>query len=88
MKKAQFVKNLANRMDVPLDKARDFVSTFEDLIMEVIALEDKVTFVFGTMGGKTKRATQYRHPHTGEMIPVPEKDWQPYYTPSKKAKEY
>ena len=62
-------------------------SSIEDIVMTAIALEDKVHFSFGTIGGKTKAPRVQKMPN-GEIVHVPEKKGQPYYKPSKIAKDY
>ena len=44
-------------------------------------------FSFGTIGGKTKAPRVQKMPN-GEIVHVPEKKGQPYYKPSKIAKDY
>ena len=55
MEKSEFYKQLAYRMDTPVDKAKKFVNIFEEMILEIIALEDNVRFDFGEIGGETRK---------------------------------
>ena len=50
-------------------------------------MEDRVRFNFGYIGGKTQKPRRIVLP-SGEIIHVPEKHGQPYYKPSKLAKDY
>lgn len=54
MNRPEFYSLLAYRMDTSLEKAKKFSKIFEELILEIIATEDKIQLDFGTIGGKTK----------------------------------
>lgn len=87
MYKEEFLKEIANRTDSTVIQAQKYLSAIEDIVMTAIALEDKVHFSFGTIGGKTKAPRIQKMPN-GEIVHVPEKKGQPYYKPSKIAKDY
>lgn len=87
MDKTELIKKIANRADTTDIEARKFLTVIEDVVMEAIALEDKVHFSFGTIGGKCKPPREQRLP-SGEIVHVPERHGQPYYKPSKIAKDY
>lgn len=86
MRRNDFVKKIAYRMDMTPEKTNQFISTFEDMIMEIIATEDNIRFTFGTIGGRTKKPVRYKHPITGEICYSEEKHGQPYYRASQIAK--
>lgn len=88
MKKEELIKKIANRADSTIETSRKFLGAIEDIVMEAIALEDEVHFSFGTIGGKTQKPRKYKNVVTGEMCYSPEKPGQPYYKPSKKAKDW
>lgn len=87
MNKQELIKKIADRADCSVETANKYKTVIEDIIMEAIAMEDKVRFSFGEIGGKMKPARIAHNPRTGEKIRVPEKHGQPYYKPSAKAKE-
>lgn len=69
MKKPEFYSQLAYRLDTTVDKAKKFVNTFEDMILEIIALEDNIRLEFGEIGGMTKKprkASGYYKTMTGK----------------------
>lgn len=88
MKKDELIKKIAVNADSTLETASKFLSVIEDIVMEAIALEDKVHFSFGTIGGKTQKPRKYKDFEKGGIKVSPEKRGQPYYKPSKKAKDY
>lgn len=88
MKKEELIKKIANKADSTLENSRKFLSVIEDIVMEAIALEDEIHFSFGTIGGKTQKPRKYKNPETGEMCWSPEKPGQPYYKPSRRAKDW
>lgn len=87
MKRPEFYQLLAYRMDIPLDKAKNFSRIFEQLILEIIATEDQICLEFGTIGGMTKEPI----PVSGYLKKVTEEEWTnakfgyPYIRWSKKA---
>jgi nucleoid DNA-binding protein len=88
MKKSDFIKEVAWRSDTTIERAKRIINSMEDLIMEIIALEDKVTFTFGTIGGETTPPRRLWDFQEKKVTTVPPRPGQPYYKPSKKAKEY
>lgn len=52
MRKSEFIKEIAERCDLTKDKSAEVFQAFDDLINEVIATNDFVTFEFGTIEGK------------------------------------
>lgn len=53
MTKPEFVKELCERSEISKDKAMLVISSFEDLINEIIATNDKIRFSFGIIQGVT-----------------------------------
>ena len=88
MNKEELIKKIASKADSTLETSRKFLGAIEDIVMEAIALEDAVHFSFGTIGGKTQKPRKYKNVVTGEICYSPEKPGQPYYKPSKKAKDW
>lgn len=60
MNKSEFYHQLAYRTDTTPNKAKLFVKAFEEQILEIIALEDKIQLEFGTIGGMTKEPVPAR----------------------------
>ena len=87
MKKEELIKKIAANADSTIETSRKFLSVIEDIVMEAIALEDEVRFSFGAIGGKTQKPRKYKD-FNGNIRVSPEKRGQPYYKPSKKAKDY
>lgn len=88
MNKEELIKKIAIKADSTLETSRKFLGAIEDVVMEAIALEDAVHFSFGTIGGKTQEPRKYKNVVTGEICYSPRKPGQPYYKPSKKAKDW
>lgn len=88
MLKEEFYKKVAQRADSTIYNTKKFVTAMEDTVMEIIALEDKVTFSFGTIGGRFIPSCNRGVPFDGSRKIMPDRHGQPYYKPSKMAKEY
>lgn len=88
MNKPELLKRIADKADCSIDNARKVLTAIEEVTMEAIACEDKVTFSFGVIGGRTVPAKKWNNPRTKQVELLPEKPGQPYYKPSAKAKEY
>lgn len=85
--KEELSKEIASRCDTTISSAVKFIDALEDVVIRAIALENRVRFNFGYIGGKTQKPRKITLPN-GEIIHVPEKHGQPYYKPSKLAKDY
>ena len=88
MKKEELIKKIATKADSTIETSRKFLNAIEDVVMEAIALEDEVHFSFGVIGGKTQPPRKYKDFNTGEYKYSPAKPGQPYYKPSRKAKDW
>lgn len=80
-----FVRDWAERNGCNMGDARRYLTNFENMIIEIMAMEKEVRFSFGVLGGRTIPAKQYLL--FGVLSETPEKHGQPYYIPSKLAKE-
>ena len=85
--KEELARQIAVRCDTTAKNALRFIDALEDVVIRAIAMEDRVRFNFGYIGGKTQKPRRIVLP-SGEIIHVPEKHGQPYYKPSKLAKDY
>ena len=94
MKKTEFVKLVADKVDMTQKDVSAVIDAFEEVMMEeIFAKEDSVRLTMGTFSGYTKPATnerQGRNPATGETITIAakaEQHGQPKIKFSKAAKE-
>ena len=94
MKKTEFIKLVADKVDMTQKDVSAVIDAFEEVMMEeVFAKEDSVRLTMGTFSGYTKPATkerQGRNPATGETITIAakaEQHGQPKIKFSKTAKE-
>ena len=94
MKKTEFIKLVADKVDMTQKDVSAVIDAFEEVMMEeVFAKEDSVRLTMGTFSGYTKPATkerQGRNPATGETITIaakPAQKGQPKVKFSKSAKE-
>lgn len=83
----ELISEIAGRCDIPKEKARRFIEALEDVVIRAMASEDRVKFSFGYLGGRTTKPMKKLCPN-GEIRHIPEKHGQPYYKPSKLAKDY
>ena len=88
MKKAEFVKLMADRSGYTQKDVALLLDVFDEIMMEeIFAKEDSIKLGIGTFSGVTKPARMVRNPRTGEQSMSEEKHGQPKYKPSKAAKE-
>lgn len=71
MNRSEFYRQLAYKMDTTSEKAKNFSKAFEELILEIIALEDQIQLEFGTIGGMTKEPV----PATGYVKKKLNSEW-------------
>ena len=94
MKKTEFIKLIADKVDMTQKDVSAVIEAFEEVMMEeVFAKEDSVRLTMGTFSGYTKPATkerQGRNPATGETITIaakPAASGQPKIKWSKASRE-
>lgn len=87
MKREEFIKNVAKRIDKGTQAGVKVVlEAIEDEVLYAMSIEDEVPFKFGKVGGKTVPAREGKNPRTGESIKIAEKRGYPYFKASNKAK--
>lgn len=87
MTRQEYVKKVAEKLDVTQIKAKEIIEDIEDIIFEAVKTDDEIPMgKIGRIGGKDKPATQATNPRTGEKIKVPAKTGQPYAKFSKTIK--
>ena len=94
MKKTEFIKLVADKVDMTQKDVSAVIDAFEEVMMEeIFAKEDSIRLTMGTFSGYTKPATkerQGRNPATGETITIaakPAQKGQPKVKFSKAARE-
>ena len=89
MTKKEFVKKLGKKCGISAGKAESNLDGLENALLELIATNDSVKFIFGTIGGKT--LPKHEVGKSGDMsvrIIKPPRGGFPYFKASPKAKEY
>lgn len=86
MRKDDFIRKISERTGYTQAVSQEILEAIENLVIEIIATEDKIRFSYGVIGGKTLSPRSFILPN-GQICTTPEKHGQPYYHPTKKAKE-
>ena len=76
MKRAEFIKLVSERFEVPQTKAKEMIETFEDVIVEGLKTDGEVPLLdskFKLTDVKAKPEKQGRNPKTGESMMIPAK---------------
>jgi DNA-binding protein HU-beta len=72
MTKAEFVKEIASKLDVSNVKAGECLDVVIETITKSLSKGDNITFVgFGTFSVKKRAARKGRNPQTGAEIKIP-----------------
>lgn len=87
MKRDEFVSAVAERVKFTKKDVAEVLKGIEEEIEHVVTTEDSFKFKFGTIGGKTRAASECRNPRTGEKIAVPERRGYPYFKLSQTIKD-
>ena len=87
MKRDEFVSAVAERVKFTKKDVAEVLKGIEEEVEHVVAIEDSFKFKFGTIGGKTREASECRNPKTGEKIKVPAKRGYPVFKISKTLKD-
>lgn len=88
MKKAEFIKEIANRCGATQKAVNEVIEATGEVILDVIANNDSVKFAnVCTFKGVSKDARIARNPRTGESVNVPARDGYPKCSFTKTAKE-
>ncbi|QZE12574.1 HU family DNA-binding protein [Mycoplasma sp. Ms02] len=87
MTKKEFVTRIAERIDVPVKKAEQFLDAFVFILKEELIAEEKVQLSdLGTFSTQIKRGRTTKNAFTGELLEIPEKRVVKY-KPSKYLRE-
>lgn len=73
MKRAEFIKLVSERFEMPQTKAKEMIEIFEDVIVEGLKEDGCVPFL-GKFTLDHKEATTARNPKTGEPVEVSAKN--------------
>lgn len=88
MKKAEFIKEIAERVDTTQKMVDEVINAAGEVILDAIARNDSVKFAnVCTFSGVDKPERDARNPRTGEVIHVPAKSGYPKAKFTKAAKE-
>ncbi len=87
VKKTQFAKRLAERLNIPNKQAAEFVEAFIEETTKVMKSGDKLNLTgFGIFKVADRKAREGRNPRTGETIQI-KASKKAKFTPSKVLKE-
>lgn len=86
MKRAEFIKNVAERMNGTQTNVSAVLEAIEEEVFYAMSVEEEVPFKFGKIGGKTVPAREGKNPKTGETIQIAEKRGYPYFKASARSK--
>lgn len=72
MNKADFIEKLSRRLDIPKVKCNDVLNTTLEVISDVLAEENTITFQnFGTLSVWKQSLREGRNPRTGKACVIP-----------------
>ena len=87
VKKTQFAKKLAERLNIPNKQASEFLEVFIEETINVMKSGDKLNLTgFGIFKVADRKAREGRNPRTGETIHI-KASKKPKFTPGKVLKE-
>ena len=86
MKRAEFIKNVAERLNGTQTNVSAVLEAIEEEVFHAMSVEEEVPFKFGKIGGKTVPSRDGKNPKTGETIKIAEKKGYPYFKASARAK--
>ena len=87
VKKTQFVKKLAEKLNIPNKQAGEFLEAFIEETITVMKSGDKLNLTgFGIFKVADRKAREGRNPKTGETIHIKASN-KPRFTPGKALKE-
>ena len=87
VKKTQFVKKLAEKLNIPNKQAGEFLEAFIEETITVMKSGDKLNLTgFGIFKVADRKAREGRNPKTGETIHI-KASKKPRFTPGKALKE-
>jgi len=87
VKKTQFVKKLAEKLNIPNKQAGEFLEAFIEETITVMKSGDKLNLTgFGIFKVADRKAREGRNPKTGETIQI-KASKKPRFTPGKALKE-
>lgn len=87
MTRPEYVKKIAEELDVTKVRAKEIIEKIEDIIFQAVKTDDEVPMgKIGKIGGKDKPAKEGVNPRTGEKIQIAAKTGQPYAKFSKTIK--
>ena len=74
MTKTEFIKTLAEKVELPQNKTDDVISTMIEIITKTLAKGDEIAFIgFGSFSIKKRAARMGRNPRTGAELKIPAK---------------
>ena len=74
MTKTEFIKTLAEKVELPQNKTDEVVSAMIEIITKTLVKGDDIAFVgFGSFSIKKRAARMGRNPRTGAELKIPAK---------------